>query len=427
MSSLINYTNSLIKLEQLMQYIEYKLKSPEQIAQQIELRNIEEKRRKVDKILKIVTKFIQKHNGIIYGGFALNTILPDELKFYDENEIPDFDFFQLDADNLSKVLADKLVKKGFKYTEVKHALHEGTYKVFSNFESVADITSVTKNEYDVLMGKAIRKSVGYSKKMLIAPLEFLKGAAYLELCLPIGSSFRWTKVYKRLLLLEQAYPLKQDSDMMSMDTLLKSNGISNQFKSIHKEIKKYIKLNNLVYINLEAIKYYMNINDDKKKLNILQVLSIDVEQTIKDISSKIRAHKFDYEIKTFDQYKSFIPVKHVIYIKGKDDINYEKMISIYDARDHCFAYIKKRGTFYCTIYFLFYIYYFKQLIHGNRIVNESILYELQSILNNDDLHSDLIKSFTNECYGEEHTMSAIKKSIWDNKKKILFYRPPEKS
>ena len=42
-----------------------------------------------------------------------------------------------------------LISKKYSYTEVKNALHENTYKIFSNFEAVADFTELNPMEQEL--------------------------------------------------------------------------------------------------------------------------------------------------------------------------------------------------------------------------------------------------------------------------------------
>ena len=52
----------------------------------------------VKKIISIVETFLRNKKLICYGGTAINNILPTEDQFYNKDvEIPDYDFFSMDA------------------------------------------------------------------------------------------------------------------------------------------------------------------------------------------------------------------------------------------------------------------------------------------------------------------------------------------
>ena len=113
-------------------------------------------------IIKIVEDFIKQKNLICYGGTAINNILPTEDQFYNkELEVPDYDFFTVNALDDAKELADIYYKKGFTDVEAKAGQHHGTYKVFVNYIPVADITLLPKPIYNALKKDSIR--VGFTE------------------------------------------------------------------------------------------------------------------------------------------------------------------------------------------------------------------------------------------------------------------------
>lgn len=435
MSFISNYLISQKKIAELYEKIEVRLTTPDALAEKINTDKMNSKMKASLKMLKLVEKFIKVNEGILYGGLAMNSLLPKELRFYDDNELPDFDFFTINAGDLSIELSDHLQENKFKYTEVKHAMHEGTYKVFTNFQDVADITQLSQAEYDVIFKMSIPTKVTY-KTLRIAPVDFIKALAYLELCIPLGASFRWTKVYRRLLLFESAYPIEktkersEEEENKLLDEMFMENELPvGKFHKLHKQIKSFIKSEERVLVNLEAMRFYMkktkqSTNLRKIKTNI-QFLSINKDYDIENITKKIRAMKMEYEIKTYCDFISFLPKKHVVYVRENANSNFIKMVTIYEAQSHCFSYLKNRGSLYCSIYFLFYIYYFKRLLKGTTKCPQidNTLFMLQRLTYDTENLSELLPLFTENCYGIEKTMSIIKKNIWDDKKKILFYRP----
>ena len=119
----------------------------------------------IKKIITIVETFIQKNKLIIYGGTAINDILPKHDHFYDYNyELPDYDFFSMESLEHSKKLADLFVKHGFDNVEAKAGVHFGTYKVYVNNISVADITYLHPELYKSLMKDIIHKKKNIDDK-----------------------------------------------------------------------------------------------------------------------------------------------------------------------------------------------------------------------------------------------------------------------
>jgi hypothetical protein len=153
--------------------------------------------------LDIVETFLKEHPVLCYGGTAINNLLPDEDKFYDpETDIPDYDFFSRTPQRHAMILANKLADRGIKNVQVRPGMHLGTFKVFSDFEGVADITELDPAIFEKLWKENIvRDGIHY-----VTP-NFLRMSMYLELSRPRGDVSRWTKVYKRLLLLNKHHPI----------------------------------------------------------------------------------------------------------------------------------------------------------------------------------------------------------------------------
>lgn len=417
------------QVEMLNEYINSQLQEPEMVAERIENERNSKRHKRMKSTLKQVEKFIKKHDGILYGGLAMNAYLPDSLKFYDANTIPDYDFFIPNTLERARELADLLKSNGGQFVEMKSALHDGTYKVFENFEAVADLTSISDKEFNILRELAVNIKVD-NVKVLVAPLDFIKAASYLELCLPLGASHRWTKVYKRLMLLENAYPLAQLDSQQSMDDLQsyidERTVDQTTFSEIYKFVKRYLKLNNKIFVGIEALKYYLlNTSERFEYLhdiqnNNLEVLDVHHERTIKDVESKLRAFKIDYMIKTFGDFSSFVPKKHVIFVRRNKRDAYIKLLSVYEADLHCFSYVPQKNM--CSIFFLMYIFYFKQVVEYDPLV-DNIIVLLKQTMSQVETFENFLTSFTEICYGNEISPTKIKQNIWQKEKKLTFYRP----
>lgn len=160
----------------------------------------------VKRILSLVEDYIRRKKLILYGGTAVNNILPKHDQFYDRNvELPDYDFFSKNALRDAKELADIMYKEGFIEVEAKAGVHYGTFKVFVNFMPIADITQLNPIIYNELSQSVIKID-----GLCYSPPNYLRMQMYLELSRPSGDVSRWEKVFKRLLLLNKHYPLNID-------------------------------------------------------------------------------------------------------------------------------------------------------------------------------------------------------------------------
>ena len=160
----------------------------------------------IQRIIKILENFILRKEVIIYGGTAINNILPEYLQFYNKDiEIPDYDFFTPNALKYAKQLVDEYHAKGFKEVEAKAGVHYGTFKVYVNFIAIADITYLHPDLFSSLKKESINVA-----GLDYAPPNFLKMSIYLELSRPKGDVSRWEKLIKRLNLINKFYPISKN-------------------------------------------------------------------------------------------------------------------------------------------------------------------------------------------------------------------------
>lgn len=164
--------------------------------------------------LSIVEKFLKNNRVLCYGGTAINNLLPVEDRFYDpERDIPDYDFFSESPQLHAVKLADQLVAEGYSSVEVKPGVHVGTYKVFADYNGLADISHMDETIFKKLWNEGYeRNGIHY-----VSP-NFLRMSIYLELSRPKGFVERWKKVYNRLMLLNKHYPMTCPESQVEINT-----------------------------------------------------------------------------------------------------------------------------------------------------------------------------------------------------------------
>lgn len=214
----------------------------EKVVETLELEN--DKRAASNPLVKqslgIVREFLKNHPVMCYGGTAINNLLPPEDRFYDPTTtIPDYDFYSRTPQEHAMILANKLAEAGIQSVEVKPGMHLGTFKVFADFEGVADITHLDSDIFDRLWKEGpTRDGIHY-----VTP-NFLRMSMYLELSRPRGDVSRWTKVYKRLQLLNRAYPLVCPSKVERPETPLTD--------AQRKQVVSILKNHNVVLLGITA-------------------------------------------------------------------------------------------------------------------------------------------------------------------------------
>lgn len=197
--------------------------------------------------LKTVESFLRRTRRLCYGGMAINAHLPEKDKFYHwDRELPDYDFFSPSAEQDANDLAELLTREGFRNVSIREGMHEGTQKVYVDFNSVADCTQMPQWIYTILHSRAIKENGIY-----FVDAEYLRMAMYLELSRPRGEVERWYKVYKRLLALNLAYPpdLKECAKIRQTD-------VHTIPKDIHADLVEYILLNDRIFLGQELERVY---------------------------------------------------------------------------------------------------------------------------------------------------------------------------
>ena len=156
------------------------------------------------KIVDVMERFLRAKARVVYGGAAINAHLPADKKFYDPTlYLPDYDFMTPDPLQDCADLIVTFQHEGFNDVEAKFGIHEGTYKVFVNYRAAADITFMPPEIY-----RRVTEDAAKIDGIHYASVNFLRMNMYLELSRPAGMVSRWEKVYERLLLLNEEYPLK---------------------------------------------------------------------------------------------------------------------------------------------------------------------------------------------------------------------------
>jgi len=241
----------------------------------------------VKKIIAIVENFLRQKKLICYGGTAINNILPVADQFYDKSlEIPDYDFFSMNALNDAKELSDIYFAEGYSDVEAKAGVHHGTFKVFVNYIPVADITALASELY-----KSIKKEAISVDGILYAPPNYLRMAMYLELSRPKGDVSRWEKVLKRLILLNKHHPLKgKNCNLIDIQRSFESNKVNEG--DMYEMVKKALIDQGVVFFGGYANSLYSAhmpkyMRNSIKKIPDFDVLSEDPKTTATIVKERL--------------------------------------------------------------------------------------------------------------------------------------------
>jgi hypothetical protein len=225
-----------------------------------------------NKAINVVQDFILINKRILYGGYAINSLLKTvNQPIYDDNEFPDFDFYSPTFIQDAYILCNQLYSVGFKYVRMIPALHPHTVRIQIDFKIyIADISYLDPIEYNNIPTKEI-------EHMLYITPQYMKITLYKSLSLNINA-YRWNKDIYRLNLINQFFPEKiiNQSEYLSLLSndnkysyhkqliiFLYNNIIRNQKFSnnnIEKEKKFNLSNNNFIINGYLAFIFYKSIN-----------------------------------------------------------------------------------------------------------------------------------------------------------------------
>jgi len=365
----------------------------------------------IKRIIHIVENFIKMKNLICYGGTAINNILPEEDQFYNkELEVPDYDFFSVDALDDAKALADLYYKEGFTDVEAKSGQHHGTYKVYVNYIPVADITYLPKEIYNALKQDAIQ--VG---GILYTPPNYLRMSMYLELSRPAGDISRWEKVMKRLTLLNKHYPI---TDINCGQVEFQRDMEVPDFEDkIYDVIRNTFVNQGVVFFGgyaLSLYSQYMPKNQRRKieKLPDFDVLSNDPETTAQIVKERLKdVGIHNVKIEKREPIGEVVPLHYEIMI-GKDSVAFiYKPIACHSYNNIKIAGQKVKIATIDTMlsFYLAFLYANKPYYNDflERILCMSkFLFDVQQ--KNRLSQKGLLRRFSVTCYGHQESVEEIR-------------------
>jgi hypothetical protein len=358
------------------------------------------------KMLKIVEEFISQKNLLLYGGTAINAMLPKSEQFYDYRyELPDYDAYSPNAMDDAKLLADIFFEQGFKDVEAKVGVHHGTYKVFVNQHSIADLTHIHMDLYQKLLNT--RNVVDGFRYV---PINYLRMSCYLELSRPMGDVSRWEKVYKRLSKLNKYHPL----------VFKKCARIPKRRKFTPQEILLFnttlatLVQEDVIFIGAYANKLYTNHSDipNVENLSEFDVISSDANKTCEVMIEKLTAAGFFPRIITHPAIGELINQHHSIMVN-------DNTIAIIFSPVGCHSYNVVVDKYHNSLrigtidtlfsYYLAFLYAERDYLDGSRIECIcSVLYKVQQ--DNRLTNKKPLQRFNIKCYGTQETLATMRQT-----------------
>lgn len=381
----------------------------------------------IQEIIKIVENFIKEKKLICYGGTAINNILPKNKQFYNRDvELPDYDFFSPNALENAKELADIYYKHGYTDVEAKSGQHHGTYKVYVNFIPIADITFLEKKIYKSLKLDSIKIN-----NILYAPPNFLRMSMYLELSRPDGDTTRWEKVLKRLIILNDFFPITSSScnyTSFQRDLEDKENTINQDQKhNIFNVVKNSFIHEGVVFFGGYAVSLYSKYMPYKIRHKLEYIPDFDVLSNDPEITANfVKRQLHNIGIKNIKIIRHE-PIGEIIPLHYEIKINKDTIAFIYKpiaCHSYNTIYINKQKVKIATIdtmlsFYLAFLYanksYYNEFLE-RILCMAKYLYEVQQ--KNRLSQKGLLKRFTITCYGHQQTVEEIKQNKAEKYKEL---------
>jgi hypothetical protein len=366
----------------------------------------------VQKMISILEKFLIRKKLVCYGGTAINNILPVYAQFYDRDvDIPDYDFFSPNALEDAKELADIYYSEGYTDVEAKSGMHMGTFKVFVNFIPMADITYLDKTIYNELYKDSITiAGIHY------APVNYLRMAMYLELSRPHGDISRWEKVFKRLTILNEHFPLEPSIDCNKIDFQRKLDIENDEYsEKLYFLVRDSFIEQGVVFFGGYATSLYSKYMPKErihlvKKIPDFEVIAEDIDRSALIIKERLISYGFKNVISIpHDAIGELVP-RH-IEIRVSD----ETIAFIYEAfacHNYNTIFINKKQIKVATFdtmlnLYLAFIYTGKKYFFKDQILCMSkFLFDVEQANRLDQ--SGLLKRFGNDCIGHQHSLEEIR-------------------
>jgi hypothetical protein len=372
----------------------------------------------MEPIMLETCKYISDNNIILYGGCAMNMYLPPKKQFYSANDIPDYDGFlpEKNKKNPKKTgvefhsidFVEKLIKKKYTYLMVYKALHEGTMTIKWDNNAIADFTEIHRQSYTELLKKSKKMTIFLANQSIVVrvlPLYLVKSNAYLELCMPMSSMFRWAKVYDRLIRVEKHVP--NDKKTTKIKLFNKKN---ENVKLMNTLDKVFDMVKHLPLVGMSAICYYLGLGINTHKtinnFRYISCISTNPNELADNIVSVLRKlgykpTKYSSEFNTFTTLKTCIdlPIDGVVH----------RIISIHHTQSRCLGFVNvtfhKRKYQVAPVFYvihMLYYYMYKYDKSDSRDKVECVLINM--------LRKQTKEMLVEQCVGTHVSVSVIKKN-----------------
>lgn len=293
------------------------------IAVMKEEMNEEKTFEKYHHIYDTARKYLTSKPVLIYGGTAINDLLPSKLKIYKANTLPDIDLFATNARHFATSLVKHFHSKGYNTntTTMSEALHPGTYKVYVDGIQVVDITNVSSIVYDRLYeNSVVSKTHGFR---IVNP-QFIRMSMHFIMSKGDPDSiYRWERSLPRLMAFYKTFPPELSAACKSLAKVKTENHADTFPDNLIHDVYAVLRNSDFILFGTHELEILLgNVEHCNRVPSVIQVFSpestnlVDVAETLCKKISKSREGGYDIKVSNLHKEDLFIPDHVFISYKG---------------------------------------------------------------------------------------------------------------
>lgn len=391
-----------------MEISDKQLDKIQKIADQKDLEIKEIQYDKYKHLYDIAFRFLRQERVLLYGGLAINDLMPNDLRFYPVKNLPDIDIFTVNSKKLSQRLVAEYKRLGFDVVSVGEALHENTYKIFVEGMQIADVTDISESVYRRLARGKVKSTYGV---YIVNPL-YLQMSLHAQMSQPFDAH-RWMKVYKRLTSFYKAYPPSKCNHSINKE--FKVHHPANHIEqTIIKAVKKWVIDNNAMSFGGSELQKILFEGNDHGTLTWEKSTMFDVmvSNDVYESAKQIVATLANKSIGISRVYSGDAVIPQHVFLTYKK----KRIIGLYKS-DTCKSFVTYQGvnvasfhtmcSMYMSLMFSPYKHHSKK--HIQCIINMLGGIQLKIFSNAQHTHKKILNQFVLECYGSYESMATMKR------------------
>lgn len=382
-----------------------KLKFIDNLAEKKEDEKQKEYYIKYKSLFDTCIQFLTTKKVLLYGGTAVNELLPPNMKVYKGEVLPDIDVFSTKALIVATQLSN-IYKKHGHTSSVQEAIHPGTYKVYANGMQILDCTQISKTDFKKLYKG---HQIGDLKIPICNP-EYIRMTLHEMLSQP-NDVHRWKKVYARLAYFYKVYPPKP-----CPASVKKELGHKHVIpEDVVKSVLDHIYNTDYILFGGNVISHFLDKPSDMFSWPLGSYIDILCTEQPDALAKKLLAKIDNPYLKVTKVYKEDtagdVGVPDHVYITYKK----KRLLGIYQTSS-CRSFIEVNGYRFASLHTLCTMYLalsWSTFPHHSKQHHECILHILQRLqlsLLKEPSRKKLLQEFVMECYGSIEGIATMRRN-----------------